>query len=120
MNRSGLHRGSSSNAASIYWNFPGFEIIPQLRTHVGRMAEAGDPAEEFALALEQPGVVSVAQTNSGFHERIEHQLEIESRTADHLEHLGGRGLLLQRLGKVLARLGELMGARFELLFQLDQ
>src|SRR6516164_11100508 len=113
MNRSGLHRGSSSNAASIYWNFPGFEIIPQLRTHVGRMAEAGDPAEEFAIALEQPGVVSVAQTNSGFHERIEHQPEIESRTADHLEHLGGRGLLLQRLG-------ELTGARFELPFQLDQ
>jgi hypothetical protein len=107
VNRSGLHRGSSSDAASIYWNFPGFEIIPQLRTHVGRMAEAGDPVEKFAVALEQPGMISIAQTNSWFHECIEHQLEIESRTADHLEHLGGRGLLLQRLGKVLARLGQL-------------
>ena len=48
----------------ISGNFPGFEIIPQLRTHVGRMAEAGDPTEEFALAFEQPGVVSVAQTNN--------------------------------------------------------
>src|SRR5262249_22878639 len=107
VNRSGLHRGSSSDAASIYWNFSGFEIIPQLRTHVGRMAEAGDPAEGFALALEQPGVGRVAQTISRFHKRIAHPLDIERRTADHLEHFGGRGLLPQRLGKVLARLGQL-------------
>jgi hypothetical protein len=63
VNRSGLHCGSSSDAASIYWNFPGFEIIPQLRTHVARMAEAGDPVEKFAVSLEQPGMISVAQTN---------------------------------------------------------
>src|SRR5262249_59541167 len=69
------------------------------------MAEAGDPVEKFAVALEQPGVVSVAQTNSRFHERIEHQLEVESRTADHLEHLGGRRLLLQRLCELLFQIG---------------
>jgi hypothetical protein len=36
------------------------------------------------------------------------------------QHLGGRRLLLQRLGKVPARLGKLASALFELLFQLDQ
>ena len=42
------------------------------------------------------------------------------RTGDRAEYLGGRRLLLQRLGKVPPHLGELTGARFELLFQLAQ
>jgi hypothetical protein len=37
-----------------------------------------------------------------------------------VQNFGGRRLLLQGLGKVSPRLGELTGARFELLFQLDQ
>ena len=47
-------------------------------------------------------------------------LKIAWRTGDRAEYLGGRRLLLQRLGKVPPHLGELTGARFELLFQLDQ
>ena len=42
------------------------------------------------------------------------------RGGDRAEYLGGRGLLLQRLGKVPLHLGELTGARFELLVQLAQ
>ena len=34
------------------------------------------------------------------------------------KHIGGRGLLLQRLGKVLSRFREFARARFELPFQL--
>src|SRR5215470_17817006 len=41
-------------------------------------------------------------------------------TGDRAEYLGGRRLLFQRLGKVPPHLGELSGARFELLFQLTQ
>ena len=33
-------------------------------------------------------------------QRIEHRLQIERRAADHLEHVGGRGLLLQRFREV--------------------
>ena len=40
------------------------------------------------------------------------------RTGDRAEYLGGRRLLLQRLGKVPPHLGELTGARFELFSQL--
>src|SRR6516165_632255 len=54
-------------------------------------------------------------------------LKVAWRTGDRAEYLGGRRLLLQRLGKVPPRLGkvpphlgELTGARFELLFQLAQ
>src|SRR6516165_7508984 len=45
-------------------------------------------------------------------------LKIAWRTGDRAEYLGGRRLLLQRLGKVPSHLGELTGTRFELLFQL--
>src|SRR6516225_1838191 len=47
-------------------------------------------------------------------------LKVAWRTGDRAEYLGGRRLLLQRLGKVPPHLGELTGARFELLFQLAQ
>src|SRR5215831_16263163 len=47
-------------------------------------------------------------------------LQLAGRARDDAQHLGGRGLLLQRFGELLPSLGELMGARFELLFQLDQ
>ena len=37
--------------------------------------------------------------------RFEHGLEVKDRTADHLQHLGRGGLLLQRFGELaLARL----------------
>src|SRR5215472_7692663 len=49
---------------------------------------------------------------------LEDGLKVAWRTGDCAEYLGGRGLLLQRLGKVPLHLGELTGARFELLFQL--
>src|SRR5215813_1201246 len=45
--------------------------------------------------------------------RLENGFELGGRTADDLQHLGCRALLLPRLG-------ELTGARFKLLFQLDQ
>src|SRR6516165_8788648 len=47
-------------------------------------------------------------------------LKVAWRTGDRPEYLRGRRLLLQRLGKVPPHLGELTGARFELLFQLAQ
>src|SRR3989440_11964202 len=47
-------------------------------------------------------------------------LKVAWRARDRAEYLGGPRLLLQRLGKVPPHLGELTGARFELLFQLAQ
>src|SRR5262249_20825342 len=47
-------------------------------------------------------------------------LKVAWRTGDRAEYLGGRRLLLQRLGKVPPHLGQLTGARFELLFRLAQ
>jgi hypothetical protein len=60
------------------------------------MAEAGDPAEKFTFALEQPGMISVAKPCRGLDQRVEHGLQIEGRAADDLEYVGGRCLLLTR------------------------
>ena len=42
-------------------------------------------------------LVGATQSNRGLRQRVEHRLQIESRAADDLEHIGGRRLLLQRL-----------------------
>jgi len=38
-----------------------------------------------------------AQLGCRFDQRIKHDLQIKGRAADYLEHVGGGGLLLQRL-----------------------
>jgi len=40
-----------------------------------------------------------------FDERVEHGLQIEGRAADDLEHVGGRGLLLQRFAQLFEQAG---------------
>ena len=78
------------------------------------------------------GVVGGAQPGRRFHQRVEHRLQIEGRAADHLEHVGGGGLLLQRFaqlveqprvldgddrlgGEILDQLDLLVGERADLL-----
>src|SRR5262249_24767018 len=53
--------------------------------------------QRFALAQEYPRVVRIAQPRRRFDQGIEHRLEVEGRAADHLEHVGGGGLLFPRL-----------------------
>ena len=45
--------------------------------------------------------VRLAQPGRQFDQRVEHGLQIEGRAADHLEHVGGGGLLLQRFGQIV-------------------
>ncbi len=40
--------------------------------------------------------MSASHSLGAFGKRIEHRLQVEGRAADHLEHVGGGGLLLQR------------------------
>ena len=46
---------------------------------------------------------------SGLYERVEHNPQIECRPADDLEHVGGGGLLLQRLTQFVEQPGILDG-----------
>src|SRR5262249_4439116 len=45
--------------------------------------------------------VRLAQPGGPLDKRVEHCLEIEGRAADHVEHVGGGGLLLQRFAQLV-------------------
>ena len=42
-------------------------------------------------------MIRLAQPGRRLDQRVEHRLQIEGRAADDLEHVGGGGLLLQRI-----------------------
>ena len=67
--------------------------------------------ENLAHWARDGGHIRLAQARCRSDQCIEHRLQIESRAADDLEHVGGRGLLRQRFVQ-LAR------TRFEFLLQL--
>ena len=77
----------------------------------------GGEAKELAMAQVQVAEMGVTQPHRIGQQDVEHRLKLAGRSADDLQHLGGGGLPLQSLGKVLTRFGELAGARFESLFQ---
>ena len=62
----------------------------------GNVAGAGE-ADDLAIGDEQGTKRRLAQPHRLFQHRIEHRRQIAGRGIDHLQHLGGRGLLLQRL-----------------------
>src|SRR5262245_57865805 len=65
------------------------------------MAVDCDQAKKIAVALEQPRVIRLAQARHRLNESIEYRLQVESRPADHLEHISGGGLLLQRFSQLV-------------------
>jgi len=63
--------------------------------------------------------VGLAQPTGRPEQRIEHGLKVECRAADDLEHVGSRGLLLQRLREQLSRVRELACSLVKLLSQVS-
>ena len=53
--------------------------------------------------------IGLAQARRRFDQRIEHGLQIEGRAADHLEHVGGGGLLLRAIAQLVEQAGILDG-----------
>ncbi len=104
-----LERDPPGHAAAIGADLQALEIVPDARVHLAGMTVAGDPAEVVALALEQPGMIGLAQPRHRLDQRIEHGLQVEGRAADDLEHVGGGGLLLQRLAQLVEQSGILDG-----------
>src|SRR5262249_8976735 len=87
----------------------------------------GHGAESFALAEIEGAEFRFADARRVGQYGRNHGLQAAGRARDDAQHLIGRCLPLQRLGKVAPRLGkvpprlgEFTGARFELLFQLDR
>ena len=73
----------------------GLHVFSELR----REAVHCHPSQ-FAVddAHDLPGI-GFAEPHGRLDQRIEHGLQVEGRSADHLEHFCGRGLLLERLGQ---------------------
>src|SRR5258707_441514 len=63
---------------------------------------------EVADSLKNRAGMGTAEGNGRFHERVEHSLQIEGRTADHLQHVSSRGLLLKRFAEVVGALVQLL------------
>src|SRR6202030_1702625 len=108
MNDSAFQRGAPGDTAAIDRQLLGHEMVADSRMHVGCMAITRNPAEKFALTLEQKGMISLAQPRRRLDERIEHALQIEPRAAYNLEQVGGGGLLLQRFAEVIRALTQLI------------
>ena len=53
--------------------------------------------------------IGLAQSGCRLDQRIEYGLQIEGRAADHLEHVGGGGLLLQRFAQLIKQASILNG-----------
>ena len=50
----------------------------------------------------------LANAHGVFQHRLEHRLKFPRRTGDDLQHLGGRGLLLQRLREISGAMAQLI------------
>ena len=58
-------------------------------------------AIEVAITSEEKGAIRFTQSGCRLDQRIEHRLQIEGRSADNFEHVGGGGLLLQRFAQLV-------------------
>jgi hypothetical protein len=77
-----------------------------------------DGTECAAFTEVQCAELGAAEPGRVFQHGLENRLQLAGRTADDLQHLRGRGLLLKRLGESLPGLSEFAGPDFELRFQL--
>jgi hypothetical protein len=57
--------------------------------------------EQIAVVAEQRAEFSLADANGVLQHSLKHRLQLTGRTADHLENLRRRGLLLQRLAQLV-------------------
>ncbi len=55
----------------------------------------------LTVATKYETSVGTGQSGGRFDQRVENGLQIESRAADHLEHVGSSGLLLKRFAQLI-------------------
>jgi hypothetical protein len=81
---------------------PGLELqARKLGFELRRKTEVCPRAKQAAFRRQRDVTdVRLANSRGRLDERIEHGLQVKGRAADHLEHIGGRGLLFQRLAQL--------------------
>src|SRR5215471_18562764 len=93
----GFFEGSSLDyrSATRLVRMPRHELLEVFRISMAcRMTKAP------VLGTIDEGSFGAAEPCGGFDQRVEYGLQIECRTADDLEHVGRRGLPLQRFAEV--------------------
>ena len=70
-------------------------------------AEVGHPAQHVALDPEDEHVGRAAQLSRALGHRVQHRLDVRRRAGDDAQDLGGRRLLLERLGQLAGALLDL-------------
>ena len=85
--------------------------------------------KRVAFAQEQIAELRLADAGRILQHGLEHRLQVAGRAGDDLQHLGGRGLLLQRFGEIVGALAQFVeqprvldgddGLGGEVLHQLD-
>src|SRR5262245_680956 len=92
---------------------PGISQLEWLALHalcdLGRKAVVRDVMIEAAPCNSDDGSICATESRRGLDQRVEHCLQIEGRTADDLEHVGGSGLLRERFTQLAEQPGVLDG-----------
>jgi hypothetical protein len=66
-----------------------------------REAVTGRQFVQFAVTPKYHRIMRITERRRRLDQRVEDWLQIKCRAADDLEHVGSRGLLLQRLAQLL-------------------
>ena len=93
----GLDRLSGRNAPRDQSGVLGEWISAAPFGEGGRYAQQRHPFDALPIIRQECTERRRAQPQRPLQHRIEHRRQIAGRGVDHLQHLGGRGLLLQRL-----------------------
>ena len=72
-----------------------------LGTKAGGALWQCDDAEAFSIVQIERAELGVADAHRIRQHGVEHRLKLAGRTGDDLQHLGGRGLLLQRFAQLV-------------------
>src|SRR5262245_6705859 len=104
--------GSSSHRFSVYNQ--AFAAMASRRTFPGRSYYP----ENVVLQAPDRRIVRIAQARGVFSYRVQHRLNFARRVGDDAKDLRGGSLQFRRLDKALPRVGDLMSACFELLFEI--
>src|SRR5262249_43563051 len=82
-----------------------FQVIREPRPR----SKGSRETEIFTIELENVSARGAAKPRRALDQGLQHGLQIESRAADDLEHVGGGGLLLQRLAQLVEQARVLNG-----------
>src|SRR5262245_13988894 len=82
--------------------------LTRLEIRKWRVVGSGNYAQAVSVAKEQCGKFGIANARCVCQHRIEYRLQFAGRTADDLQHFGGRGLALARLTEFAGELVKLV------------